>query len=271
MTKTSKLVGVLSAGLLGLGAAAVPAVADEHGGDRQWSFSFNVAGTTDYVFRGFSQTDEKPAFQAGVDVGYGIFYLGAWGSGTDQDFVGGSPAEIDFYGGVTPSLGMFDFDFGFIYYWYPGENDIDSGFVDVSYWEGKAGVSTDDLIKNLTIGFTAYYSPEYTFETGETWALEGSLSYALPSLGPFSPTISGLAGYFISQDGANGGLTFDAAGLDDDYWYWNVGLELAIEKFTLDFRYWGTDISQSPANQAASLGAAGLADDRFVFTGKFTY
>lgn len=267
MTTTKKLIGALSAAVLGAGVAAAPAVANEHGEDRKWTFSFNVAGTTDYVFRGFSQTDEKPAFQAGVDVGYGIFYLGAWGSGTDQDFVGGSSAEIDFYAGITPSWNIFDFDFGVIYYWYPGEKDAVSGGVDVSYWEGKVGVSTDDLIKNLTVGVTAYYSPEYTFETGETWAIEGSLSYGLPSVGPFSPTISGLVGYFISQDGANGGLVFDAAGTDDDYWYWNAGLELAIEKFTMDFRYWDTDIDQSPGNQPV----AGLADERFVFTGTFSY
>lgn len=264
MIRTTKLVSVVGAAALGFGGFAGPAAAEHDGGDRKWSFSFNVAGTTDYVFRGFSQTDEKPAFQAGVDVGYGIFYLGAWGSGTDKDFVGGSPAEIDLYGGVTPSAGIFDFDFGFIYYWYPGEDDVSSGFVDVSYWEGKAGVSTDDLIKNLTIGFTAYYSPEYTFETGEVWTFEGSLSYSLPSVGPFTPTISGLAGYLTGD--AND-IAFNAAGTDDDYWYWNVGLELAVEKLTFDLRYWDTDIDQSPGNQPV----AGLADERFVFTGTFTY
>ena len=131
MTKTKKLIGAAGALVLGAGVFAGPALAEHDAGDRKWTFSFNVAGTTDYVFRGFSQTDEKPAFQAGVDVGYGIFYLGAWGSGVDQDFVGGSSAEIDLYGGITPSAGIFDFDFGFIYYWYPGENDLDSGFVDV--------------------------------------------------------------------------------------------------------------------------------------------
>lgn len=257
MTKTAKLIGAFSAAMLGAGALAAPAAAEE----RKWTFSFNVAGTSDYVFRGVSQTDEQPAFQAGVDVGYGIFYLGAWGSGVDENFVGGSSAEIDFYGGVTPSAGIFDFDFGFIYYWYPGENDVDSGFVDVSYWEGKAGVSTDDLIKNLTIGVTAYYSPEYTFESGEVWTFEGSLSYALPSVGPFSPTISGLIGY---QEGDGDYVLAGIANGDDNFTYWNAGLELAIEKLTFDFRYWDTNIS-GPG------GLPGLADERFVFTGTFTY
>lgn len=264
MTKTTKLFGALSALALAVGAFAAPASADE---GNKWTFSFNVGGTTDYVFRGFSQSDEDPAFQAGIDIGYGIFYLGAWGSGVDQDFVGGASAEIDLYGGVTPSLGIFDFDFGFIYYGYPNTNFVDSGGLDVHYWEGKAGVSTDDLVKNLTLGVTAYYSPEYTFETGEVYVVEGSISYELPSVGPFTPTISALAGYLKSQDGANGGLVFDAAGLDDDYWYWNAGLAIAIEKLTFDLRYWDTDVDQSPAVKAVN----GLADERFVFTGTFTY
>ena len=97
--------------------------------------------------------------------------------------------------------------------------------------------------------------------------VEGSISYGLPSVGPFSPSISALAGYLKSQDGANGGLVFDAAGTDDDYWYWNAGLALAIEKFTIDLRYWDTDVDQAPAVKAVN----GLADERFVLTGTFTY
>eukprot|EP01035_Chromulina_nebulosa_P060318 gene60318-82528_t len=38
------------------------------------SVSFNVGLTSDYVFRGVSQTDESPALQGGVDVSSGILY-----------------------------------------------------------------------------------------------------------------------------------------------------------------------------------------------------
>jgi len=265
MTKTNKLACALGAFALTAGIYAGPAAAEET--DRKWAFSFNVGGTTDYIFRGFSQSDEQPAFQAGVDLTYGIFYVGAWGSGVDKNFVGGASAEIDVYAGITPSAGIFDFDLGVIYYGYPNQSFALSGGVDVDYWEGKFGVSTDDLVKNLTLGVTAYYSPEYTFETGEVYVVEGSISYGLPSVGPFSPSISALAGYLKSQDGSNGGLVFDAAGTDDDYWYWNAGLELAIEKFTIDLRYWDTDVDQAPAVKAVN----GLADERFVLTGTFTY
>jgi len=267
MTTKNKMVGALGAAALATGVYAGPAAAEHHDGDRKWAFSFNVGATTDYVFRGYSQSDEQPAFQAGVDLTYGMFYIGAWGSGVDKDFVGGAVAEIDVYAGITPSAGIFDFDLGVIYYGYPNTSFARSGGLDVDYWEGKIGVSTDDLIKNLTLGVTAYYSPEYTFETGEVYVIEGSLSYELPSMGPFTPTISALAGYLKSQDGANGGLVFDLAGTDDDYWYWNAGVGLAIEKFTIDLRYWDTDVDQAPALKPVN----GLADERFVATGTFTY
>ena len=257
MTTTNKLIGAMGAVALATGVFAGPAVAEHHDGDRKWTFSFNIGATSDYVFRGVSQNDESPALQGGVDVGYGLFYVGAWASITDPDFVGGSHSEIDLYGGITPSAGIFDFDFGFIYYGYPAAQSAQ----DVDYWEVKAGVSTDDLIKKVTLGVTAYYSPEYTFASGDVWTVEGSISYALPAIGAISPTLSALVGH------QSGGSDYETAGIangDDNFTYWNVGLELAIEKLAFDLRYWDTDIS-GPGS------LPGLADERFVFTGTFTY
>lgn len=45
--------------------------------------SANVALTTDYIFRGFSQTEEGPAIQGGFDVTYKMFYAGVWASNLD--------------------------------------------------------------------------------------------------------------------------------------------------------------------------------------------
>ncbi len=50
---------------------------------RKFTYSFNIDGTSDYVFRGISQTVNDPAVQGGVDLGYGIIYAGAWASGLD--------------------------------------------------------------------------------------------------------------------------------------------------------------------------------------------
>ena len=47
-----------------------------------------------------------------------------------------------------------------------------------------------------------------------------------------------------------------------DYWYWNAGISLGFhEKFSLDLRYWDTQI------ETAGFGTcAGVCDERFVAT-----
>jgi uncharacterized protein (TIGR02001 family) len=45
----------------------------------EWAGSANVALTSDYVFRGVSQTDEDPAIQGGFDVSHDSgLYIGTW-------------------------------------------------------------------------------------------------------------------------------------------------------------------------------------------------
>ena len=43
----------------------------------------NVALTTDYIFRGVTQTDGGPAISGGFDVDADGFYVGVWGSSVD--------------------------------------------------------------------------------------------------------------------------------------------------------------------------------------------
>ena len=52
---------------------------------RTFSYSVNAAVTTDYMFRGISQSSNNPAVSAGLDASYGIFYVGFWGSSVDFD------------------------------------------------------------------------------------------------------------------------------------------------------------------------------------------
>ncbi len=54
-----------------------PAFADE------LTYTFNIDGTSDYVFRGFSQSARDPAVQGGADFAYNIFYAGVWASSID--------------------------------------------------------------------------------------------------------------------------------------------------------------------------------------------
>ena len=99
--------------------------------------AYNVGLYSQYIFRGLTQTNRKPALQGGVDLTHSSgFYLGAWGSNISwlTDNVGatgssyytsGGSLEIDLYGGyrhtfenIGSGLGI---DIGALQYWYPGK------------------------------------------------------------------------------------------------------------------------------------------------------
>jgi len=256
--KIVKCVGLGATSVLAAALLAGPALADgmqkrgkvkaAEPAPRACAFSPNVAVTTDYVFRGISQTFEDPAIQGGVDVTCGMFYAGVWASNVD---FGGNVAnvEIDWYAGFKTTTGPVAWDLGVIYYSYPDQNS--PGF-NVDYFEFKVGAS-GEIWKGGTLGATAFFSPEYTFSTGAVLTIEASFSQALPKVGMFSPTFSALFGHSDFQD-----LGFLS------YSYWNAGVSLGfLEKWSLDLRYWGSD------NDGFAAGP--LGDDRFVGTLKFTY
>lgn len=210
-----------------------------------WSVNFGV--TSDYVFRGYSQSAGDPVAQGGVDFTYKLFYAGVWASGIDFGTGSGTSTEVDLYVGIKPTYGPVTFDFGVIYYIYPGANDAGA---ELDYVELKAGAST--TVDKFSFGGTVFYSPEYTGEVGAAWTLEGTAGYELPSYGGITPTLSATIGTTL----------FDAAGLDD-YVYWNAGIAFAAGKVTLDLRYWDTDVDSAFCS-AKVFGC----DERFVATVK---
>lgn len=239
MAKTKLIATAVAAGL-GLMAVAGPAAAE----DREFSWSATIGGTSDYIFRGISLNTEDPAFQPSIDMSYGIFYAGVWGSNVAEPY---GPAEVDFYAGIKPVLGPVTFDFGTIVYWYP---DSDA---DLDYIEFKAGAGVTP-VENLALGVVFYWTPDQGSNYQETWTVEGSAGYTFPAVHIFTPTINGGVGFSESD-----GIDFFTANAGDNYTYWHAGLALAVEKFVFDFRYWDTDIDDN-----------GLTDERFVFSAKVT-
>jgi len=89
--------------------------------------SANVSLASDYVWRGVSQTNEKPAISGGFDYSHDFepvsWYIGTWASNVDPAFFGGkhSPStELDLYTGFTGDVGEFSYDAGWLRYFYPG-------------------------------------------------------------------------------------------------------------------------------------------------------
>jgi uncharacterized protein (TIGR02001 family) len=288
ITKMSMSVLAAAAGFMSVSTIAT--AAEE---ERKFTYSFNIGLASDYVFRGVSQNRENPAVQGGIDLGYGIAYFGLWASNIDfgnNDLAFPNPGsasqkqvstEIDIYGGIKPVVGPATFDLGVIYYAYPGANDGGKAAFQVEkqdYVEFKAGVSGAFIpaIPKLTLGGTVFYSPEYQAKQGEVWTLEGTAAYELPAVGPVTPTVSALIGGQFG-DSATNTLTntvngkFNLANGKDELAYWNAGVTLAVEKFTFDFRYWNTDISNAGTGNGFCNGKFAQCDERFVFLGKFTY
>lgn len=86
-----------------------------------FTFTGNAGLFSDYRFRGFTQTDYKPAFQGGFDYAHksGV-YVGNWNSNVSSVLFNGASLEMDFYGGYKMAVGDFGIDIGLIYYYYPG-------------------------------------------------------------------------------------------------------------------------------------------------------
>lgn len=98
----------------------------------------NFGVYSNYIFRGLTQTNGKPAIQGGFDYSHSSgIYLGIWGSnvswlnenvtsttGPTTTVAGsydtGGSLELDFYGGYKNTMDDFSYDIGLLQYMYPG-------------------------------------------------------------------------------------------------------------------------------------------------------
>jgi uncharacterized protein (TIGR02001 family) len=91
-----------------------------------YTVTTNVMLTSDYYFRGITQTWHKPAIQGGADFSHtNGLYAGVWGSNVSNNtYPGGSALEFDYYGGYN---GKITDDWGYTVgghgYYYPGANN----------------------------------------------------------------------------------------------------------------------------------------------------
>ena len=113
--------------------------------------SANVSFTTDYIWRGMTQSD-GPAVQGGFDYEADSgFYAGFWGS--NVNFNNGNGQELDCYAGYGFSLGDVGVDVGYITYDYPDSDP------DLKFEEIYLGFSIGDL--GLTYASGQDEAPDY--------------------------------------------------------------------------------------------------------------
>lgn len=86
--------------------------------------SYNLSLTSDYRYRGISQTRLRPALQGGADLVHSPsgLYAGTWLSTIRwiRDGGGDSRVEMDIYAGKRGTIGDFSYDVGALVYLYPG-------------------------------------------------------------------------------------------------------------------------------------------------------
>ncbi len=179
--------------------------------------SIPIAVTSDYDFRGFTQTEEDPALQIGLtftaDSG---FYVGVWGSNVSFE---GQDADIEvdaflgFAGGYSEE--GFGYDTGSVLYSYPSSHDAEEVL------EIYAGLS-----KGLFSG-KFWFSPDNYGET--SMYVEGNA--AIP-LGGSKFSIPLHVGY-----------SFGDAWDGIEYMDYSVGVSYTASNFDLNLKWVDTDIS----------------------------
>jgi uncharacterized protein (TIGR02001 family) len=130
-------------------------------------FSGNVALTTDYVWRGISQTDQDPAIQGGFDYEHESgFSIGTWAS--NVEFGDDTNMELDVYGGYGTEFEGIGLSVGYIAYNYSNGDqwDFDEVNIGASYGIFSAMISTD-----LDDDIGTYYEAALDFEVGDGFGI----------------------------------------------------------------------------------------------------
>lgn len=209
-------------------ASAMVVTAPMVSADSPHEFSANAALSTDYMYRGGSQTNEQPAFSGGFDYAHSSgLYVGLWAS--NVDFGDSANIEIDYYGGIAGEFSNgISWDIGGLYYQYPGVTDADDAGGDFDFFEvyGSLEYAISDVQLEPTIGTSFAYSPDYFGETGDSY-------YVTLDLGLSLPYGIGLAFQYGNQ------MFDDEAAAGTDYQHYSVGVSKDIAKFSFDLSWYG--------------------------------
>ena len=219
MMNVKKLIGLAMLAGAATGVTTTAASAED-------GFSANVALTSNYVWRGITQSDQNFAVQGGIDYTHGMFYAGTWASSVD-DFGVDASTELDAYLGITPSLGPVAFDIGVVGYFYPG------AAADIDFAELKLGASINPT-EAFSLGLTAFLTDDFGGSGDDATYVELSAGYDFSA---------------FSVSGGYGNQDIDGA----DYDTWNLGVGFSAYGFGFDVRYFDTDITGADEEYAFTI------------------
>ena len=106
---------------LSLAAVLFTAVVMAEESKSEIGLSANMALTSNYVWRGMTQSHNSPAIQGGFDIDYKGIYAGTWAS--NVNFGDSASIEIDLYAGYANDIYGVTYDLNYCQYMYPNESD----------------------------------------------------------------------------------------------------------------------------------------------------
>ena len=240
--------GLLAATLLaGTALAATPALADETDPPSDFTITGSATVTSQYRFRGLSQSDNRPAVQGAITVTHSSgFYVGTWGSsltdatGNPLSYLGGT--EIDVFGGYSRAFGGVTVDVGAQGYIYPG-------FELANYYEIYGSVS--GTVGPVTAKAGVYYAPgqnvfnfNWTSPDHHNVYLYGDLSGGIPG----TPVK-----LFAHLGYTSGGFEYGK-----DYLDYQVGASVSWKMLTLSASVVGTNLSKNDISTAFAPYCVGV-------------
>jgi uncharacterized protein (TIGR02001 family) len=224
-------------------------------------------------------------------------YLGL--SGESIDFPNHAAAEIDVYGGIRPTFDKLALDFGGWLYYYPGGQCWSAGTFQVGTLTGGAACGAFNSGNNWQLqalpngnaakAFASFYEiyAKGTYTVNDSWSL-GAQAYWSPSVSNSGAPGTYVAGTIKYTAPAGIPLPKDVgwyASVDGGYWWLgtsdafygtaafpngikytsfanvDVGFGFTWKVFTLDFRYYTTNLNKGDCNAFTSDHTAAFSND----------
>lgn len=228
--KLSSLATALLASSMLLSSASVMAEA--------FTVSGNTTFTSDYLYRGVSQSSNTAAVQGTLSVSHESgLYLTVWGSSIG--FANG--LELDPSIGFTGKAGELTYDVGVLQYGYPGASSANLPFTEVY---GSVSMS------GAKVGLA--FSNDFFGETGKSIYLSASYGTEIAGVG-----LAGSVGFNKFSDSA-----MDAF---DGYIDYKLAASKAVAGLTVEGAYIGSDLDETDC-AAFSGGDSTVCEGRFVLT-----
>ncbi|MEJ2693220.1 MAG: TorF family putative porin [Candidatus Thiodiazotropha sp.] len=172
--------------------------------------SMNIGVTSNYIWRGMTQSANSSAFSGGLDwENASGFYAGTWISEAWTDY------EMDLYGGYNGTAGDFGYGVGLIYYTYTADEDVNF-----------AELGLSGSYQMLSFGLDYTITSEVDDTPAAEPAIDGDMHLYLGAAFdlPEDFTLGATVGQYAFEDDG-------VAGADLDFTYYQIDLSKSAGEF----------------------------------------